>query len=394
MPEPTTPNPEFIPAGGTPQVDLAFATSVAGSNTSTSIVVDPTGEPQITLGKRKLAERHDIVYATPRDADGNPFPLRLDLLVPDTDEPAPLVLFVPGGGFMIARKELSPETKAYVAEAGFAVASIEYRTIVQGATFREAVADVQSALRHLRAHAEELGVDTRRVALWGESAGAYLAALTGVLGGRSLSDPATTDPATTDPEAADPATTDPEAADPATTDPEAADPATTDPATTAPAITDPEAADPDAAVTAVVDTFGASDLTRIAADFDPATQAAYAGADNIAAMFVNGRTSGKSLADDPEAAAESNPVSHLGSTPALPAFLLLHGIADPVISPSQTLLLHEALRAHGADSTRVVLLGAGHGDLAVLADAEVGQPWSTRRTMDLITDFLHRTLQG
>ena len=379
MPEPTIPNPEFIPADGTPQVDLAFATSVAGSDTSTSIVVDPTGEPQITLGKRKLAERHDIVYATPQDADGNPFPLRLDLLVPDTDEPAPLVLFVPGGGFMIARKELSPETKAYVAEAGFAVASIEYRTIVQGATFREAVADVQSALRHLRAHAEELGIDTRRVALWGESAGAYLAALTGVLGGRSLSDPATTDP---------------EAADPATTDPEAADPATADLATTAPAITAPEAPDPDAAVTAVVDTFGASDLTRIAADFDPATQAAYAGADNIAAMFVNGRTSGKSLADDPEAAAESNPVSHLDSTPALPAFLLLHGTADPVISPSQTLLLHEALRAHGGDSTRVVLLGAGHGDLAVLADAEVGQPWSTRRTMDLITDFLHRTLRG
>ncbi|MFI6466317.1 alpha/beta fold hydrolase [Streptomyces sp. NPDC050528] len=354
MPEPTTPNPEFIPADGTPQVDLAFATSVAGSDTSTSIVVDPTGEPQITLGKRKLAERHDIVYATPEDSDGNPFPLRLDLLVPDTDEPAPLVLFVPGGGFMIARKELSPDTKAYVAEAGFAVASIEYRTIVQGATFREAVADVQSALRHLRAHAEELGIDTRRVALWGESAGAYLAALTGVLGGRSLSDPATTDPATT-----------------------------------ASATTDPEAA-----VTAVVDTFGASDLTRIAADFDPATQAAYAGADNIAAMFVNGRTSGKSLADDPEAAAESNPVSHLDSTPTLPAFLLLHGTADPVISPSQTLLLHEALRAHGADSTRVVLVGAGHGDLAVLADAEVGQPWSTRRTMDLITDFLHRTLRG
>ncbi|MFG2785148.1 alpha/beta fold hydrolase [Streptomyces prunicolor] len=344
MPQPATPNPEFIPADATPQVDLAFATSVAESDTSTSIVVDPTGEPQITLGTRKLAEQHDIVYATPQDADGNPFPLRLDLLVPDTDEPAPLVLFVPGGGFMIARKELSPDTKAYVAEAGFAVASIEYRVIPQGTTFREAVADVQSALRHLRAHAEEYGIDTRRVALWGESAGAYLAALTGVLGGRSLSDPGTTDS--------------------------------------------------EAAVTAVVDTFGASDLTRIAADFDPATQAAYAGADNIAAMFVNGRTSGKSLADDPQAAAEANPVSHLDSTPVLPAFLLLHGTADPVISPSQTLLLHEALRAHGADSTRVVLLGAGHGDLAVLADAEVGRPWSTRRTMDMITDFLHRTLRS
>lgn len=143
-----------------------------------------------------------------------------------------------------------------------------------------------------------------------------------------------------------------------------------------------------------MDNFGASDLTKIAADFDPATQASFEGADNIAAMFVNGRTSGVSLADAPEAAAEANPISHLDSAPALPVFLLLHGTADPIVSPSQTLLLHEALRAHGADSTRVVLLGAGHGDLAVLDDEEVGLPWSTRRTMDLVTDFLGRTLRG
>lgn len=232
MPEPTTPRAEFAadpasPAPPQPRDVLAYATSVAASDTSTSIVVDPTGEPQITLGARKLSERHDIVYATPQDADGNPVPLRMDLLVPDTDEPAPLVLYVPGGGFMISRKELAPETRAYVAEAGFAVASIEYRTIPQGTTFREAVADVQNALRHLRAHADEYGIDTRRVALWGESAGGYLVAMTGALGGRSLLDPATTDP--------------------------------------------------DAAVQAVVDNFGASDLTTIAADFDPVTQASFEG---------------------------------------------------------------------------------------------------------------------
>ncbi len=344
MAEPATPRPEFTPAEGTPRVDLAFATSVAESDTSTSIVVDPAGEPQITLGARKVAERRDIVYATPRDADGNPIPLRLDLLVPDTDAPAPLVIYVPGGGFVISRKELAADTKTYVAEAGFAVASIEYRTIAQGTTFREAVADVQSALRHLRTHAEDYGIDVRRVALWGESAGGYLAALTGVLGGRSLSEVGTTDP--------------------------------------------------EAAVQAVVDTFGASDLTRIAADFDPATRASYEGADNIAAMFVNGRSSGASLTDAPEAAAEANPLNYLDSTPALPGFLLLHGTADPVVSPSQTLLLHEALRTRGADTTRVVLVGAGHGDLAVLDDEEVGRPWSTRRTMDLIVDFLRRTLRG
>ncbi|WP_329352048.1 prolyl oligopeptidase family serine peptidase [Streptomyces sp. NBC_01261] len=161
---------------------------------------------------------------------------------------------------------------------------------------------------------------------------------------------------------------------------------------------DPATTDPEAAGQAVVDNFGASDLTRIAADSDPATQAAYEGADDIAALFVNGRTSGASLADAPQAAAEANPIGHLDSVSALPAFLLPHGTADPVVSPSQTLLLHEALRAHGADSTRVAVLGAGHGDLAVLDDdEEVGRSWSTRRTMDLITDFLGtgpRTAEG
>ncbi|MFJ9376746.1 hypothetical protein [Streptomyces sp. NPDC101455] len=41
---------------------------------------------------------------------------------------------------------------------------------------------------------EEYDIDAGHVALWGESAGGCLAALTRVLGGRSLLDPATTDP--------------------------------------------------------------------------------------------------------------------------------------------------------------------------------------------------------
>jgi hypothetical protein len=63
-----------------------------------------------------------------------------------------------------------------------------------------------------------------------------------------------------------------------------------------------------------------------------------------------------------------------------------------LISPSQTLTLHNALNAAGAHSTRYVLDGAGHRDLSLLGDFESGLPWSTKQTMDIIVDFLKRSI--
>ena len=47
-------------------------------------------------------------------------------------------------------------------------------------TYRDAVADAKSAIRFLRAHGAQYGLDTSRVAVWGESAGGYVASMTGV----------------------------------------------------------------------------------------------------------------------------------------------------------------------------------------------------------------------
>ena len=68
-------------------------------------------------------------------------------------------------------------------EAGYAVASVRYRTILDGATYVDGVADVKSAVRFLRARAADFGLDASRVAVWGESAGGYLAAMTGTTWG-------------------------------------------------------------------------------------------------------------------------------------------------------------------------------------------------------------------
>ena len=68
---------------------------------------------------------------------------------------------LPGGNFVIARKEMSPDHEAYVAVAvaGYVVAGIEYCTVLDGATYTEAVADVRSAIRFLRAVADYYGTD-------------------------------------------------------------------------------------------------------------------------------------------------------------------------------------------------------------------------------------------
>jgi hypothetical protein len=59
----------------------------------------------------------------------------------------------------MAKKENGPTTRTYLAEAGFAVASIRYRTVLNGATFADGVADVKSAVRYLRAQAVQAVVD-------------------------------------------------------------------------------------------------------------------------------------------------------------------------------------------------------------------------------------------
>jgi dipeptidyl aminopeptidase/acylaminoacyl peptidase len=114
---------------------------------------------------------------------------------------------------------------------------------------------------------------------------------------------------------------------------------------------------------------------------------------NTTAQWVFGPGTKKSVNDDPRAIALANPATYVESS-AL-AFLLLHGTADTLVSPSQTLLLHNALRAKGVDSTRYVLTGAGHGDVSfILGDVKAGHPWSTQKVMGLMVRFLDQHLKS
>ena len=104
----------------------------------------------------------------------------LDLWVPQGGKPAPLVLFVHGGGWKRGSKDnaSSRAMPGHMLGQGYAYASINYR-LVPAATVEQQAADVAAALAYLLKRADELGIDRSRVVLTGHSAGAHLVALVG-----------------------------------------------------------------------------------------------------------------------------------------------------------------------------------------------------------------------
>ncbi|MFM5886524.1 MAG: alpha/beta hydrolase [Novosphingobium sp.] len=94
--------------------------------------------------------------------------------------PAPLVIFVHGGGWKRGSKDTADggwKAPHYTA-AGYAYASINYR-LVPDATVEQQGADVAAALKLLLGRAAALGIDRGKVVLMGHSAGAHLVALVG-----------------------------------------------------------------------------------------------------------------------------------------------------------------------------------------------------------------------
>jgi acetyl esterase/lipase len=88
--------------------------------------------------------------------------------------------------------------------------------------------------------------------------------------------------------------------------------------------------------------------------------------------------------------AAADPDSHVSSS--TPPFVLFHGSADPLVSPSQTLALSNTLKARGVDATRYVVESARHGDMTFMGDTKSGKDWSTLTVMKKITGFLSQHL--
>ena len=332
-------------AGGAPAgaaASIPFAKTIKPADTRNSIVIDPTG-PQIQCGQTQLTTYHNVVYSTPT-TNGKKTGLKLDIQVPKTADSMPLVVYITGGGFVQADQSGNLDQRTYVAEQGYVVASIQYRTTTVGATYKDGVADVKSAIRYLRAHAAQYHINASKVAVWGQSAGGYLAAMTGTTNGLSQFNTGSNLGQSSD-------------------------------------------------VQAVVDEFGPSDLSKVAADYDTATQKANYAPGNSLAQWVFGAGTRKSILNGPvKEVAAADPISYI--TDSTPPFVELQGTHDQLVSPSQTELVNNALRAKGVESTRYLIKGADHGDLTFIGNAKAALPWSTQKVMGLIVSFLHQHLDS
>lgn len=258
--------------------------------------------------------------------------LKMTLFVPRTKEKKPAVLYFPGGGFTSADHEKFLEMRYALARAGYVVAACEYRAVPN--KFPALLEDAKAAVRWMRAHASEFGVDADRIGLLGDSAGGYVVQLAGATNGEKNWDVGDFKEVSSD-------------------------------------------------VQAVVSIYGISDLTTIGEGIG--NENVHASAAVTEALLLNGPAfkdfAGASVNADPQKAKAASPIGHVDGTE--PPFLLMHGSGDKVVSPLQSKKMFEALQNEKVEAEYVLVRGAEHGDL----------PWYQPGVISRVVNFFDRHLK-
>ncbi len=240
--------------------------------------------------------------------------LQMTILTPRNDNLKPAVVYFPGGGFITAAHEKYLQMRTALAEAGYVVAAAEYRVVPD--QFPGLVQDAKSAIRYLRAHAEDYGIDPDRIGVIGDSAGGYVAQMAGTTNGETEFDAG-------------------------------------------------DFLDYSSDVQAAVTIYGISNLLNIGEGFPEEIQDVHHSPSVTEALLLHGpafRTfAGAAITSDPEKALQASPMGHIDEKE--PPFLIMHGSADTLVSPEQSSQLYRALQEKGNDSTYILVEGAEHGDI-------------------------------
>ncbi|MEU4242377.1 alpha/beta hydrolase [Actinoplanes sp. NPDC026619] len=238
-------------------------------------------------------------------------PLGLDLFRPaGAQTPVPLVIWVHGGAWLFGTNKREGPELAYgrigerILEAGYALARVTYRLSAE-ATFPAQLHDVKAAVRWLRHHAAELGLDDTRFAVWGESAGGHLSSLIALTGD----------------------------------DPELAG--------------DEGIVGVSDAVSAGVTWYGPSDLLTMAGQNHPQGIQDHDAPDCPESLLI-----GAPVQEAPTKAAAASPVSYVSA--GAPPLLLVHGDDDRVVPAGQSQELYDRLIQAGAPVELWIVAGADH----------------------------------
>jgi len=270
----------------------------------------------------------DIAYSTGSEAQ------KLDIYLPNTGKgPFPVIVSIHGGAFKFGDKGdgmVNPMLEGLA--HGYAVVSINYRLSGE-AKFPSQIQDVKAALRWLKAHAQEYSLQSDKIALWGGSAGGYLAALAGTSSSvKEFED------------------------------------------------VNQGNMEHSSNVQAVVDWFGPIDFSRMDDQFK---QKGIQGEIHSSPNSNESQLFGQSISEIPDEVKKADPQTYISKD--CPPFFIQHGTADKVIPTEQSVSFAAALKAVIGDDKVVFekIEGAGHGDPA----------FETPKNLEKVFAFLDKYLK-
>ena len=240
----------------------------------------------------------------------------LDLYLPDADgaAPAPLVILIHGGAFRRGSSAQMAPIATTLVRRGYAVAAVNYR-LAPAARYPTGARDVKAAVRWLRVHASDHGIDPWRFAAWGRSAGGWMATMLGATGGRAtiFDDPSLGNPTVS------------------------------------------------SEVQAVVDWYGPVDLSSMEGQLArmPRCRARWPGPHSRSHLAIS-RWLGRDPSRSP-LTATTNLTGYLARSATLPPWFIVHGTADCTVPEAQSRQLRRALLLTAGEVGYLPLRGVGHG---------------------------------
>jgi acetyl esterase/lipase len=270
----------------------------------------------------------DIPYATLSGAQ------KLDIYLPVTAEkPLPVIVSIHGGAFMAGDKrdgQLNPMLGGI--SKGYAVISVNYRLSGE-AIFPAQIQDIKAAIRWIRANAKKYNLNPDMIAVWGGSAGGYLASLAGTTANiKELEDLRLGNP------------------------------------------------DYPSNVQAVVDWFGPIDFLKMDEQF---IQSGKGKSDHNAEDSPESRLMGRKITEIRDEVIKASPENYISSDD--PVFFIQHGTNDPLIPVQQSEDFYNKLVSVLGDQkvTLKLIEGAGHG----------GAAFETTENIDVVFLFLDKHLK-
>ena len=123
------------------------------------------------IPQQEISIQRGIVFASPDRVD-----LKLNVYRPLLTQKYPALVIIYGGAWREGNPDGYEKFNCHIAAQGYSVIAIDYRHTPKY-QFPAQLEDVQTALQYILEHADELAVDTERMAIMGRSAGGHLATL-------------------------------------------------------------------------------------------------------------------------------------------------------------------------------------------------------------------------